>query len=568
MRGKPGKGSPTSRLATALAGLFLLLIVVGLGVRLWVTDRVYDFTGPVHISASSNEVFVNASGELLRLSAGGELLEIKSLQDADLPADPIDLRLLDSGQLLVAGQRPATIEICDTDSWSCSPLPGPTIDSILRQFKILPEAKPGNWLLTDARADAVWRLNESAAELEEVLPRKTVAGANGIAFDEDGNPWVADTDNRRIVELLPAENGQFNTGREHSAVNDLTIGERYYPMLIERGPKGRWWVAQAADFSQAYSDLVVYGSEEGAVEVVALPVNAYATDLAVSGDNVLVTDLERFTIYSVNSSTHAVSDFGDAAFRDHLAGLQAQRAMYSRLNTLSLVVIIVSALGMIFAVVRVTPKERRWSRREGLPDMENAALETPDVSGVHWLERNPRLGWMLKWYDRVFYLAFLGLVACCVAMYFWAVPASGLESSRELGIGLLLMCLVIASFAPLVHLSKKVMNRGLGSDGKHVHLRLNNGREIAVDPEQLVYSSRIVLYRNYSFPIRAGNWRAGLYRKEEIEQWVAPLLRQSTKVNEWQILRHQWRYKDPLMLATGAALSFLAVVVVLLEVML
>ena len=96
-------------------------------------------------------------------------------------------------------------------------------------------------------------------------------------------------------------------GREHSAVNDLTIGQRHYPMLIEHGPGGRWWVAQAADFSQAHSDLVIYDSDKGAVKVLALS------------------------------------------------------------------------------------------------DMENAPLETPGVTGVHWLVRNPGLGWMLKWYDRVFY---------------------------------------------------------------------------------------------------------------------------------------------------------------------
>lgn len=562
------KGRSSSRLATVLAGLFLLLILAGLAARLWVTDRAYDFTGPVHITASGNGVMLNTSGELVRLSTAGELVEVRELQEAGLPAEPIDLRWLKSGELLVAGQRPATIDICNVDSWSCSPLGGPPIDQIQRQFKIVPEADQGRWLLSDARGDSLWRLNESAQELEEVLPPRILAGANGLAFDEDGHPWVADTDNRRIVELLPLEDGTFVTAREHSAVNDLTIGERYYPMLIERGPDGLWWVAQAAEFTEAHSDLVIYDADEGAVAVVKLPAGAYATDLVVNEGNVLVTDLERFTVYSVDGTTRSVSEFGDAAFREHMAGLKSQREMYGRLNLLTLVVIIVSAIGMIFAVVRVTPKERRWSKRESLPDLENAPLETPAVKGIHWLERNPKLSWMLKWYDRVYYLALCALVGCFLAMYFWAIPASGIENSGKLGLVMVLLCLVLASFAPLVHFSKRVMNRGLGSDGKQIWLRLENGREMAVDPDQLVYSPRIVLYRQYSFPIRAGNWRDGMYRQEEIEQWLAPLLRRSTKVSEWQILRHQWKYKDPLLVATGSALTFLTVVVILMEMLL
>lgn len=47
---------------------------------------------------------------------------------------------------------------------------------------------------------------------------------------------------------------------------------------------------------------------------------------------------------------------------------------------------------------------------------------------------------------------------------------------------------------------------------------------MAVEPEKLVWSPRIILYREYAFPIRAGNWRALLYRKEDVEQWIAPLL--------------------------------------------
>lgn len=565
--GKEAK-RPPSRLATALAGLFLLLILAGLAVRFWVTDQVYAFTGPVHITASGSEVFLNVSGDLLRLSAGGELLEARPLQEAGLPADPIDLRLLESGELLVAGQRPASIDLCNIETRSCNPLDGPPVDRVQRQFKIIPEAKRGRWLLTDARGDALWRLDETAQELEEVLPRNILAGANGLAFDGEGHPWVADTDNRRIVELVPLDDGTFVTGREHSAVNQLTIGKRVYPMLIEHGPDGFLWVAQAAEFSEAYSDLVLYHPDDGVVEVVKLPANAYATDLAVNGGSVLVTDLERFTVYEVDGRTREVSEFGDDAFRGHLAGLQSQRAKFSRLNVLALIVIVVSAAGMIFAVVRVTPKDRRWSKREIMPDLENAPLETPEVKGIHWLERNPKLGWMLNWYDRVFYLAFLALVACCLLMYFWAIPVSGLEPSAEFGLGLFLMCLVLASFAPLVHLSKKVMNRGLGSDGKQVHLRLENGRELAVDPEQLVFSPRIVLYRNLSFPIRAGNWRKTLYQKGEIEQWLAPLLRRSKKVNEWQVIRHQWRYKDPLLLSVGAALVVLTIVAILLEILL
>ena len=137
------------------------------------------------------------------ISHVGDLLEVKPLREAGFPVDPIDLRLLESGELLVAGQQPASIHVCETTTWVCQPLAGPPLGRIQRQFKVLPAKEQGRWLLTDARGDTLWQLDESARELVEMLPAKTLAGANGMTFDAEGNLWVADTDKRRIVELLP-----------------------------------------------------------------------------------------------------------------------------------------------------------------------------------------------------------------------------------------------------------------------------------------------------------------------------------------------------------------------------
>ena len=568
MRGTSNHAKSTSGLAKAFAGLFLVLILAALGARFWLTDKAYDYSGPMHITAGAGDIYLSVSGAIAHLTADGELLEVKSLEEIGLFEDPIDLRLLENGELLIAGQSPATIHICQTGNWSCRALADPPLDRIQRQFKILPLNDPGRWLLTDARGDTLWQMDEAASELLEMLPAKTLAGANGLTVDAEGQLWVADTDNRRIVELLPTGDGMFETGREHSAVNELTIGERFYPMLIENGPDQRLWVAQAAEFSEAHSDLVIYDPEEGAADLITLPENAYATDLAVSENSVLVTDLERFTVYAVDGATRNVQEFGDAAFSRHLAGLQAQRDKFNRLGALALFIIVLAAAMMIFVVIRTTPREQRWSKTAQQVNLESAPRETPAVKGIHWLERNPKLNWMLKWYDRVFYLAFLALVVCALVMWFWALPSSGIQPSSDLGLGLLMMCLLVAAFSPLIHFSKKVMNRGLGSDGQRVHLRLENGQTQAVEPAKLFYSPRIILYRNLSFPITAGNTRKPLYREGEVEQWLGPLLRQSEKISEWQVLKHQFKYKEPLMLATAGALALAVVVLILMEVFL
>lgn len=426
------------------------------------------------------------------------------------------------------------------------------------------------WLLSDARGNALWKLDESISVLMEALPARTLAGPNGLAYDRSGNPWVADTDKRRIVELLPNGDGNYVTGREHNAVNGLTIGQSFYPMLLEWGADGRWWVTQAADFSEALSDLVIYDPDDGAVDVVDLPEGAYPTDIAALGDAVLGSDLDRFVLYRVNSHTLELSEFGDRAFRHRMSGYRAQRMMYGRLGTFALAATIVSAILLILVVIKVTPRERRWSQVPVALDPESAPESVPETRGVHWLELNPKMRWLTSWLERVFYILFGLLFLVSSLLYAWScqqpwdTPGEGLSAADQFGLVLLLTCLVVASFIPMMHLSARVLKRRIGTDGSRVHFELENGRKMNVSPEALARNNRALLYRQYTFPIRTGR-KYSLYAEGEVETWLAPLLRQSRKIGEWQTLRHQWKHRDALILATAGAIAFMGIVLLLVE---
>jgi len=186
-------------LATGLAIGFLALLLAGLAARFWASDKAYQFTGPTHIAAGAEQVYVFAAGDMYRLTLAGELLDVISSEITALDDEPIDLRVLPDGRLLIAEQRPASIRLCDVDSWNCQPLGAVASLVIERQFKVLPGTSPGELLLTDAHGDTLWRLDDIGSE-----PQK----------------------------LLPAENGDYLPGRQHSAVNSLTVGERFYPMLL------------------------------------------------------------------------------------------------------------------------------------------------------------------------------------------------------------------------------------------------------------------------------------------------------------------------------------------------
>jgi hypothetical protein len=91
---------------------------------------------------------------------------------------------------------------------------------------------------------------------------------------------------------------------------------------------------------------------------------------------------------------------------------------------------------------------------------------------------------------------------------------------------------------PITHFLARTLKRKLGTDGKRLYIRLADGRELSVDPSQLAYTNRLILYRQYTLPLLGGKQQP-LYAPGEVEKWIAPLLRQSRKLTEIQALKHQ-----------------------------
>jgi hypothetical protein len=532
-------------LATGISYLFLFLLIATLATRFWLSEKAYDYSGPTHITAGEDQIYLFAAGDIFRLSPSGELLDVISADRAGLTDDPIDLRLLTDGQLLIAEQRPASIRACRVDDWQCRPLGIAARSIVQKQFKVLAVHSPGDLLLTDASGDTLWQLPHDDAEPRELLPAGTLSGPNDLVFDAAGNLWVADTDHRRIVELRPAADGTFTIGREHSAVNSLTVGERYYPMMLARSTDNKLWVIQAADFSKPLADLVVYDAEEGAKKRIAMPAGAYPTDLVTVGNAVLVTDLERFVVYRVDAVSGEVSEFGDSAFRHKLAQISENRQVYNRLGTGSLAVMVLFAALMILAASFATPKAKRWTRLTSPLDPDEAPAQVPRIGEVHWLERDPKVDRNLKRLEWLGFVLPVTLAAMTLALFLWMWISLGqspeMEAKlNELGIVLFLCILSLLLSIPFIRLSLSGMKHKLGTDGKRLHIRLAEGRELAVDFAQLAYTDRAIFYRQYILPLLNPK-RRSLYAEGEVETWLAPLLRQSRRLSAMQAVRQEWK---------------------------
>ena len=554
---------------TGLAFVFLALMLAALAIRFWVGEKGYQFTGPTHIAAGEDRVYLHAAGDLYTLAGSGELLSVMQPELTGLRDIPIDLRVLPDGRLLLAEQDPASIRICQADPWQCRPLAPVAVSILKQQFKVIPGASDNEFFLTDARGDTLWRLIEGT-EPQKLLPERTLAGPNDLAFDAAANLWVADTDHRRILELRPQDDGTFAPGREHSALNSFTVGKRYYPMMMARAADDRWWVIQATEFSEALADVAIYDPEKGAQAVIGLPQGAYPTDIAALGQDMLVTDLERFTVYRVDSRTLAVSAFGDEGFRKRLDQGRKSRTYYEYLGTGSLFAVVLFAALMLLAAIRATPREERWTEPPGSFDVENAAEQVPQTGGIHWLERDPRMDRRLKWFETLAFIPLVMWIVLGVVLYGWVTLQTGPDPAgesaaklNELVVIFILGGLGAAFVIPIAYFQVQNMKQKLGTDGKSLYIRLADGRELRVDPSRLFYTRQAVHYRQYTFPLQ-GAQRKSIYLDGEVDTWLAPLLRQAGKLTAVEALRYRWKNPDSLFLwSVSAGVAMVLVVIVL-----
>ncbi len=559
-------------LAKGISLLFLALLLVSLALRFWANDRAWQKTGPTHLAADAGQVYLFAAGDLFHLNFAGELLARYPAEITGLDDDPIDLRLGNDGKLLIAEQRPALIRSCDTGTWECQQITTGVVDGLERQFKFLLDIYPYRLLMTDARGDTLWGLKKQGLTASRLLPDRTLAGPNDLALDRDGHLWVADTDHRRIIELLPTAQGGYEAGREHSSVNQLTQNKRHYPGMLTLAQDGKWWVTQAAEFSDGTGDLVVYDPDQGAVRRVDLAGSVFATDVATAGADILVTDLDQFTVYRINSSTYEVSIFGGAQFIAVMDGLKGRKQHYLWMSGLAMAAVLVFAALMIAAAIIATPRSKRWTEQPGLIDFEAAPAQTPKLSGIHWLKRTSSTERLIKWLEVTVFTTVIVMIAAELALYGWmlmqAGPNPGDDAQAKLNsLGLLLLTIGILSLAaiPFVRNSLRPLKRKIGTDGRQLYIRLNDGRELVVPAPELAYTNRIIYYRQYSMPLQTGK-RQNIYQEGEVETWLAPLLHQAEKLTPMQAFMHQWKYRDALLMWALAGSVVLGVLLILASV--
>ena len=534
-----------------LSLLFMVLFLGALGLRIWASDKSTQTVGPDHIAVGQDRVYVHVNGELFVLSAQGKTLERKRIEPLIQDNSLIDLRVMQDGRLLLAKQQPAGVNLCDPVGWQCTPVGKSATAKVRAQFKALVDESSNRMFIADFAANRVWLQSLADGEAHPLDTKTSLNYLNDIALDPSGRLWVADSGHRRIVALERKEDGAWEEARSFDARNRLAREGRDWPMMLAMAPDGNWWVTQPTSLG-GQGDLLVYHPENGVQSRIELPGDAYPTDVASAGTAMLVTDMDRFKIYQVDVSTHAVSEFGDAAFRQEMSQAAERKGRYLAYVDQSVIGMVAFGILMIVAAFWASPKEERRLVPPPAAVLKASDAPAPSLKEIYWLRRHPKTERILRWQKPLAYMVPLVMIAMTGAMYFVFIGAADTSSLTpeklakmdQIKMMLLVMAFFTASLPILVNTAMRNLNHRLGTDGQRLFIKLATGRQISLAPEQLVYSARQLAYQAYVFPIQTGKGQP-LYDDGEINTYIAPLLVRARKLGAWEMFRYQLAQREP-----------------------
>lgn len=550
------KSSSSKAAGTALAVLFLLLFVGALGARIWVSGRSADIAGPTHLAVGKDRVYVHVDRQLYVLSASGDSLDRVGMDRLGLGDDaPIDLRLLDDGRLLVAGQRPARLRLCEPDRWQCASI-GSVAGRLRAQLKVAVDEPRNRLVIAGFDSTALWlqplNTDVDAGDPKALDARGILNRPNDIAVDRDGRIWVADSGNHRVVALEEGEE-RVREAVSLTARHPLARPGRDWPMMLAPASDGNWWVTQPDAFGKRAADLLVYHPTDGVQARIALPDDADPTDVASLGDAMLVTDTARFEIHRVDVRSHASESFGDERFRDAMRQAAARKARYQGIMVHALTAMVAFGALMIAAAVYATPKGKRFTPPPADP-LAVTDVHPTVLHQTHWLKREPKADRLLRWLEPLTYaltlLALLPLAALMGSSFFLdgGTAGHGLAESPEEAAELkrmVIFFLIVVGGLPLVmRIGARNLKARLGTDGQRLWVKSDDGRQISFSPKQLVYSGRQIAARDRLFAVQFGNGRP-LYAKGEVETFIAPLLRRARKLSALAMFRHLLANREP-----------------------
>lgn len=534
------KQSIKRKLWTGVAMLFMLGFLAGLGLRMIGGDKTTHYTGPDHLASSANNVFVHAAGHLWVMTPLGDTVLHLTPERLQLEGDVTDLRMMPDGRLLIAERQPARISLCDTATWTCSAIKAPLKQTLRKQFKVVPAADGNTLYITDtSRNGSLYRLDIAAGDLQPIL-EKTLSYANDIQIADDGLLWVADSGNRRILQLKLVGGNARITGIPYTTENKAAFKSRTWPIMLQPLADGVWAVTQPTDRG-GRADILIY-NKDPRVAIRRLPLDSTLdpTDLTIANGWLLASDIENYTLYTLDPNDSSHLPWGDAMVNDWLKQQRIEHNKYQAWVSGGMVIMIFCAPLMLIAGYYATPHDRRKQTfdLEAEPILMQSDAALPLLSSTYWLKRNRKMDLLFRFLAPAMTVV---VVLILGGMGYLAYQLSNdlePETLDKLKSIYLIISIMLLGMIPVLYLNVGILRGQLGTDGQRIYVRYPNGSQASAPLNKLVYGKFLLHFDRHTVSVGAHKKQA-LYQPGEVETYLWPLLKDARKVGTFGLLARQ-----------------------------
>ncbi|GFE58081.1 6-bladed beta-propeller [Geobacter sp. AOG1] len=342
------KGGIDARANKLLFSLFLVLILVTVGVRLWADARYRAVPYPNLLAASADGVAV-VSGQAVYLFAPDGTLS----RTYPISADILPTQLFwDKGALCLGDLKSKTIVILSPAANTVRKLTGATINA---QFKVAREPGTGRLFVSDSASHRILVFDEAGTFLRSFGREGKGPGEfrfpNELAFDEAGRLLIANTKLPSIEVYTPE--GQY--------VSTLVTpsGDRVYRYPTDFALTPDRLVVLENDGFLERAKVRTYDRNGGKTGDLSLGTVSVVGDLVVDGERIYLSDCAGRQLLAFSLADLRPLGPVSPQFAAKCAEWRREAALFKRISLGSLVALFLFCAPVIFFYLRMKREETK-----------------------------------------------------------------------------------------------------------------------------------------------------------------------------------------------------------------
>jgi hypothetical protein len=378
--------------------------------------------------------------------------------------------------------------------------------------------------------------------------RQVATLADGLKFPndllwEEGVLHIVNTNHHEVLSVNASTNG---FGDMFSRVTP-NIPQRNFPAEIEKSESS--WLVVAMDNAMQNGKLGELGIDGNELTLAEVERGADILTLAKTGNSLILSDVKHLKYRRINSQTlQAESDFSSPLIAEHLARSKAEAGRY---NAISWSVIGFGVLGFIVLAYFAIKSEIKAIDTDLEPISDDLSLDAalPDGAAEYWLPNSKAFVRAQKTTRWVMPIGIIMLLALLLPLL--------LKPNASM-----LLAMPVGLFLVMMYFSQKMLENaaklGLGVTEKGVMIRDIRGSTYQGKGQEVGYSRSTICLDKASVTIK-------IFDPDEYEKWVKPRLRNSTCLNESQVLLKQFKGRHPMLMETLKVTVAMLLIIVLLE---